>query len=209
MNKKKLQKYNLENLFLISKEIKDFKNFIFYGTLLGIVREGKILKNDDDIDILVDIKNKTKVLKKIKNLKLFKINKKVSNKYFIQLIRVIENSKTFVDLYFYINNPNKTYLVEKHNFLSSIKLKTHFLHIPKKMVFPIKEKKGYRDIHFPNKQKILCKFLYGQNWKKPLKKNFDYRMEIINHKPKLIIRSKLGSATRFVKQIFLKEFKKD
>ena len=40
MNKNTLvQKLNLENLLLISKAFKGQKNFIFYGTLLGMVRE--------------------------------------------------------------------------------------------------------------------------------------------------------------------------
>ena len=55
-----IQKLNLENLLIISSALKKEKNFIFYGTLLGIVRERNILKGDDDIDLLIDIKQKKK-----------------------------------------------------------------------------------------------------------------------------------------------------
>jgi len=40
---------------LNSKEIKDW--FIFYGTLLGIVRENGCIDNDDDIDIIISEKH--------------------------------------------------------------------------------------------------------------------------------------------------------
>ena len=103
MNKKKLiQKVNLENLLIISKILKENKHFIFYGTLLGITREENILKGDDDIDILIDVKLKKKLLKLIVNTKKFRINKKVSNYNFTQLTRMVKGQKTFVDLYFYL-----------------------------------------------------------------------------------------------------------
>ena len=113
-NKDIIQKLNLENLLIISKIFKKEKGFIFYGTLLGVIREKNILRGDDDIDILIDIKFKKKIFKILKKLKIFKVNKKVTNKYFIQLVRRNKKIKTFVDLYFYVNNPRNTYIEEKH-----------------------------------------------------------------------------------------------
>ena len=74
----KLQKLNFQNLISISTLIKDIEYFIFYGTLLGIVRENNVIKGDDDIDFMVDYKSKKKLLKKMTLNKTFKINKKVS-----------------------------------------------------------------------------------------------------------------------------------
>ncbi len=210
MNKKKLiQKINLENLLIISHLFKKYEHFVFYGTLLGITREKNILLGDDDIDILINIKLKKKILKIISTSKNFKVNKKTSNKYFVQLIRKSNNEKTFVDLYFYIDKSEKNYIEEKHNFLASVNLKSHSLHIPKKMVFPTKKIKKFSNVVLPNKPLKLCQFLYGKTWATPLKKNTGYRMEIINHKPKLIKRSRIGQITRSVKQMFNDEFKKN
>ena len=203
-----IQKLNLENLLIISSALKKEKNFIFYGTLLGIVREKNILKGDDDIDLLIDIKQKKKIINIIKKLDIFKINKKVINKNFCQLIRKEKNIKTFVDLYFYTNNPNKNYIEEKHNFLSSVKLKSHSIHIPKKMVFPLKKSRKFKNVYLPNKCEKLCHYLYGDTWTKPLKKNTGYRMEIVNHRPKLIKRSKIGGITRSIKLFFNNKFEK-
>ena len=97
---------------------------------------------------------------------------------------------------------DKKYIIEKHNWLSTINSKNHEIHIPKKLVFPLKKIKGFQDIFFPNQGQKLCSFLYGDSWRSPLKKNTGYRMEIVNNRPKLIKRSFLGSITRSIKKSF-------
>ena len=63
-------------------------------------------------------------------------------------------------------------------------------------------------IKLPNKQNELCEFLYGKSWQTPLTKNSEYRMEIIDHKPKLIRRSFIGSLNRKIKEFLQINFKK-
>ena len=197
-----LQKRYLDDLKYTSKLLKKYSPFVFYGTLLGITREKNLIKNDDDVDILVDFKYKKKIISKLKNLKYFKINEKISNTYFVQFIINKNNVKTFIDFYFYINDRNKKYVIEKHNWLSTINSKAHEIHIPKKLIFPLKKIKGFQNIFFPNQCQKLCKFLYGDSWGLPLKKNTGYRMEIVNNRPKLIKRSFLGSITRLIRKSF-------
>lgn len=199
---------NFENLLIISKILNNFEHFIFYGTLLGMTRERGIINGDDDIDILINHAHKNRVINKMKNCKFFKINKKVSNEYFVQFTNKNKGQINFIDFYFYINNPKKNYLIEKHNFLSSIFIDRFSLHIPKKIIFPIKKDFEYNQICLPKSPRAVCQFLYGKNWKKPLKKNSGYRMEIVNNKPIIVERSFLGSITRRVKEYFLNEFKK-
>ena len=67
------------------------------------------------------------------------------------------------------------------------------------MIFPIVKGKKF---NMPKKPKILCKYIYGDTWSKPLKKNTNYRPEIINNKPLLVRRSYLGSLTRRFKELF-------
>jgi len=191
-----LKRSNLENLLFISKKLSKFKIFCFYGTLLGLTRENDIILGDDDIDLLVDIKYKKQVLFKLSKLKKFKINKKKNNKYFIQLIKNKKHIKTFVDIYFYINRKNKKYIEEKHNFLSAINIQRLSLHIPKKYIFPLQINKNFNEVLVPKSAYKICKFLYGKNWRMPLRKNSGYRMEIINNKPKLIKRSYIGALKR-------------
>ena len=51
------RKYNAQNLKEVLPLLDGLDYFIFYGTLLGLVREGDILEKDDDIDIMVDLKH--------------------------------------------------------------------------------------------------------------------------------------------------------
>ena len=207
MNKKKLiQKTNLDNLIFISNELKDFDPFVYFGTLLGLTRENNILKNDDDIDLCLNYKFRENVFKKLNNLNDYKINYKVCNEYFVQLIGRKNNINTFIDLYFYIDHDS--YIEEKHNFFASISLESHSIHIPKKLIFPLLKSKKYKNINLPNQSKELCRFFYGDSWEKPMKKNSDYRFEIIDHKPMIIKRSFLGSITRSLKNFFSKKFEK-
>ena len=202
----KLQKLNFHNLISISPLLKDIEYFIFYGTLLGIVRENNIIKGDDDIDFLVNHKFKNLLLKKMKLEKSFKMNKKVCNKYFVQYIKKYKKLRTFVDFYFYVNQPKKKFIIDKHNWIGNINDERFSLHFPKKIIFPIK--KGTK-FNMPKNPIAACKYIYGETWSKPLKKNTNYRPEIINNKPVLIKRSYFGSITRKFKEIFnISRFKK-
>ena len=90
-------------------------------------------------------------------------------------------------------------LFEKHNFLSNFKDPKFSIHFPKKFIFPTKKDKYYKIVSLPKKPEMMCHFLYGVEWKTPLKKNISYRMEIVDNKPLLIKRSFLGSLTRWFK----------
>ena len=195
----RLQKLNFQNLIIVSSLIKKIEYFIFYGTLLGIVREKNIIKYDDDIDFMVNHKSKKFLFKKMKLNKTFKINKKVTNDYFAQFIKKKDGLISFVDFYFYIKDPKKKYIVDKHNWLGNIGDKRFALHFPKNMIFPIIKGKNF---NMPKKPKATCKYIYGDTWSKPLKKNTNYRPEVVNNKPLLIRRSYIGSLTRQFKELF-------
>ena len=198
ISKKNIQKQNFDNLLEVSSSIKNIEYFIFYGTLLGITRDNNIIKGDDDVDFMVSYNSKKLLLKKMSLIKTFKLNKKVSNNYFVQYIKIKDGIKTFVDFYFYLNDTKKNYIVDRHNWLGNIKDKRFSLHFPKQIIFPIKKNGKF---NIPKNSIEACKYLYGKTWSKPLKKNINYRAEIINNRPLLVRRSFLGSITRRVKEI--------
>jgi hypothetical protein len=203
MIKTKQQILYLKNLILFSQKFKKYKPVIFYGTLLGIIRENSIIKNDDDIDLLVNLKFKKNIIKDIKKEKKFHINKKISDKYFVQIFFKVDEITIFIDLYFYTNNKNHKFIIDRHNFFGNINIKKFFLHIPKRYFFPIKSNNKFKDIYMPNKPLVLCKFLYGKNWNIPQKKNANYKMKIINNEPFIVKKNIFSYLVKNI-QIFIK-----
>lgn len=123
---------------------------IFYGTLLGYVRENNFIENDDDIDIILPVQDREKVLKLISDKKL-QVN--ILNEYFIQ---ILTNNVGPFDIYFYTDIDDSIHFPWDGN------------KFEKKMIFPLKKKKWKNyTIYIPNKSKDVCKFYYGSDWKIP------------------------------------------
>lgn len=179
------QKIYLKNMINFSAEFFEFKPFVFYGSLLGIIREKNIIKNDDDIDFFVSFELKKKILDRLSNSKKFKINNFISNEFFTQIAFVDQGIKVFIDLYFYLDPKDKDYIIDRHNFFGDIKDLNKSLHIPKKLIFPLIENNNHNYLLTPQSPEKLCEFIYGSNWKTPLKKNIRYKMIINDYKPKL------------------------
>ena len=207
-NKSKLKEINLKNLIEISEILKNFQYSIYLGTLLGLTRNKEIIEGDDDIDILANVEDKNKIENIIKKSKKFKLNKKKSNAYFIQFVNNKNKIKSFIDFYFFISYKKKEFIIEKHNHLGLVNDKRFAFHIPKKLMFPLKKSRIIKDLKVPRNSIGMCKYLYGEKWKKPLQKNSEYRWEIINNKPLLIKRSYLGSLNRKIKNFLTNKFKK-
>ena len=65
--------------------------------IIKISLENDIIDNDDDIDILVDIKNRDEVISKIKksNLEIDYSNPYNNTPFFLQVSNMLENVKNF------------------------------------------------------------------------------------------------------------------
>ena len=61
---------NLNNLKYVAERLSRVEWFIFFGTLLGYTRENNIIKNDDDIDIYVDLRFRDNIIEIFKNTEL-------------------------------------------------------------------------------------------------------------------------------------------
>ena len=73
------------------------------------------MKNDDDIDIYVNIKSREAILELFYNTEvLFDLSKKPNlGPYFLQGTRLLENEITYIDFYFYENDTKNSFIKEK------------------------------------------------------------------------------------------------
>lgn len=185
---------NLNNLKYVAERLSRVEWFIFFGTLLGYTRENNIIKNDDDIDIYVDLRFRDTIIEIFKNTELNFDVTKVPNlsPFFLQGLRELGGEKTYVDFYFFENAKKLSFIREKHNFSGRSYLETNTMHIPKEIIYPIKPAKlKDLDVFVPNKPIECCQFLYGKDWKTPLSKSKDYFVDIINNKPMLVRKNQL------------------
>lgn len=181
---------NRDNLVIISKLFDDIDYFIFFGTLLGLTREQDVIEGDDDIDIYVPIEKRNLITEKISSVANFKINfDKKCNKfeYFLQVDSSINNRSSFIDFYFYENNPNDDFIIDRWNFLGKPQNPKFALHIPKKFIFPVvyEEFFGHK-IKLPASREQLCEWLYGETWQTPRQKNSSYIIRVIKNRPRLV-----------------------
>lgn len=193
MNKKEVKDYqkgtsalNNLNLKFFTDLLMNVEHFIFFGTLLGVTRDNELIANDDDIDFYVNLKDRNKL---INNLKINNIEVDLTaahNKdiHFLQVKRVLEEKILFTDFYFYENDIEKNFIIERWNFEGGTHKPSKHLKIPKKFIYPIKmiEFNNYQ-IFVPARSELLCEFLYGKKWKKKFIKDLDYKIKVINGRP--------------------------
>lgn len=154
----------------------------FYGTLLGLGREGDLIPHDDDIDLLVDLSYYDKVYELI-----FLSGEFPNIHWFVgddnTFINFHNGDNITTDIYFY-STTKDNYFIDKFNFTAQIHDKNKHLHIPKDLIL---EKKyfdmGDFKVKVPKKLDETCKFLYGERYKEKLIKGVDYTSNITNNKP--------------------------
>lgn len=181
-------KENFTNLVFIDKIIHKLECFVFYGTLLGLVRDKNLIKNDDDIDILINLKDRDKLIEILKkNSVIVDFNLSVNKeKCFFQVKRTINNRNAIIDFYFYEVSPDNYYIIEKWNFHSDPGNLSKHLRIPKIFTHPIKRVKiKSHKFNLPAQPEYLCEFLYGKYWRKKLNKDSDYKVIVFDGKPVL------------------------
>ena len=104
-------------------------------------------------------------------------------KNFLQLKIIRNDISTYVDFYFY-DKSHKNFISEKWNFTGKVDDPSNEMHIPKELIYPLQKFK-YQNIwlSIPAKPEEVCHYLYGKNWRFPLKKRTQYYTTIFGNKP--------------------------
>lgn len=143
---KQLQKIYSYFIKILLKHNIDF--ILFYGTVLGIVRENDFICGDDDIDVIIDKKYYNKILKIISK---YNICIGINNKNLIQLF--LDDLGPF-DIYFYEIKNNKIYIPWENDVYNM------------DLILPPKKINFYNyNVYIPNKSKQFVSSYYGYFWK--------------------------------------------
>jgi hypothetical protein len=139
---------------LLKNKIYDW--FIAYGTLLGIVRNNSCINNDDDIDIIINIKCLKKLLKVLE-----KNNYKILYSFFGDypkpktniFIKVQENNEPTIDFYFALNNKDIYHDLWENKYWYNCILYA----------------KPWKDTYLllPKNPELKLKCIYGDDWETP------------------------------------------
>jgi len=181
---------NLNNLKFVAERLAGIEYSIFFGTLLGFQREANIIEHDDDIDIYVNSLHREEILDIFSGSELV-IKPELprnSSPCFLQGVRIFEQTRTFVDFYFYEENKEHDYIIERWNFSGRWNNPNNTMHVPKDYFYPIQaaNMQGI-DLKVPAAPNELCAFLYGDRWEEPMSKGSQYRMGMRNNRPKMIL----------------------
>lgn len=179
------KEHNRENMLDACNSLSTKEYCIFYGTALGLYRDGDVIEGDDDVDILLEDKDFEEADQLLKD-NGFKSSLEYNGqrgfpKIFSQYYKIRNGIPTLLDLYFY-ENIHEKYISEKWNWYGTpSNTRTHLL-IPKPIVFQIREEKYFgQTIKVPNNMENMCKYVYGPRFREPLRKKIDYIQKIVNN----------------------------
>lgn len=176
---------NLFALELFSKILVDYSPIPFFGTLLGLVREGKPIFGDDDVDFYVDVKFFDEVVATLQmhGFVLRQGFPNISN-YFCQLEQEYQGHHIRVDFYFFEHEVDEMVLIDRWNFRGFVHDATTKLRVPTPLMFPLAKKDWpWGDCFMPAHSKLVLEFLYGIDWVTPMKKDLEYKIQVFGGRP--------------------------
>lgn len=150
---------------------------LFYGSLLGIIRESNFIESDDDIDCLIDIKYYNKLINHINNH-----NQNCNEDHIITIKKNI-NNHNIVPLYINEIGPFDIYIfdIDSNNEVINIKWENESFRIND--IFPLRKYNLHsHTIYLPKESEKIIEKTYGKDWRIPRKKqdkNYEYKYNSI------------------------------
>ena len=160
----------LKDLLRYFENCSDIEVRISDGSLLGILRDGKLIEHDNDIDFdLVWSKRSEKIIKKLSQDKNWKLIRKVTYKGRIQQLSYYDDLEIIYDFIFWslderfainFSEPH-CYRIMKEEFLTKL----------------VKENIEGFDYLVPQAKLEWLNYRYGKNWKFPENSKKDWKID--------------------------------
>lgn len=164
-----------EALERANQKLNDFCPIPFYGSLLGLIREGAPIEGDDDVDFLIESSKFGEVLTMLSNDPSCEILLEYSSGPFLQF-KIKECPNVPIDLYGFYFSKDGTKVSEDWNF-NGVLMKPFFsLTFPKKLLLPLTRREILGSEYWlPRESEELCRRLYGRSWRTPQLKGKAYK----------------------------------
>jgi hypothetical protein len=185
-----INRHDLDSAYLlVSKVISDFSGFPFFGTLLGLFRDGHLIDGDDDLDFAMNSADIEKFISHINQDSRFLILAKTHClEEIVQVsfeFKLSENRAILCDVYGYI--AEKNHLLFPVHWRDESNNPSKWLRVPISYN-SIRMLESYYNSKHPevltsSEIREIIIFLYGERWDARLLKNVDYRVDIYQGAP--------------------------
>ena len=173
----------------LSKLVNELGGVPFFGTALGIIRNGTVLPEDDDVDFILPVTNRHNLLSYLESDPTVTFT--FFTEWIVQVSLQIEHEIVLIDFYFYWDEGDDIRL--PWNFYGTPwRQKTH-LYIPKVL---LSELIFEPDVGFISKGNTIASYLYGKKWNTPLRKLIDYEINLKRNRPSYIYPGPFGRFAR-------------
>lgn len=164
-----------EALEIANQKLNGFCPIPFYGSLLGIIREGAPIDGDDDVDFLIESSRFGEVVTFLSNDPSCEIFLQDSNGPFLQF-KIKECPNVPIDLYGFYFSKDGTKVSEDWNFNGVLIRPLFSLTFPKNSLLPLTRCEILGSEYWlPRKSEELCRRLYGRSWRTPQLKGKAYK----------------------------------
>jgi phosphorylcholine metabolism protein LicD len=173
-------------------KISELEGIPFFGTLLGLIRNGRPIDGDDDIDFILPMTARSKIVELIRmsDFEFSPVALVPLCEDIIQIRKTLGKHELLIDFYFYTQDLEGNCILKWH-FIDARLEPRNFLRFSKKLIdSELSSDFGLIKVALPKHPRKIVKFLYGSKWKEPLAKHVSYETLIINGKPKVKVTSK-------------------